>query len=374
MPADIPSLEKAPECRTFTGRVICADKQLAEVIPGEETDKTKALSELFAQAAKNPGSHLLLPGRRIDVSDTIDVPDNTFVDAAGLACVFMNTRCDDKPVFRLKDPTKVRFRNVILRGGKNALEITVPDEVLANSRKQRANTDSARLVYLTNCYFYDNASFSITALSGGQTNSHENDLIVYVDGGCAYTTKLYGGNASLAFFDSNWYSNTPDYGKEKVSKDFAAITNLGGKLVIKDMLGVPCVFCWTPMSQCNKPSAWDGGDYRWVDNHGDFHSFNFRFGGEWGGITPVYNYGKGRVRIEGGLVSFESRRIKQTPVFSDAPDPDVRIYNMITTHYREPVRLLYHNAEGDIKEVPHAKIYALFPFLRSGNKQPALQN
>jgi len=65
--------------------------------------------------------------------------------------------------------------------------------------------------------------------------------------------------------------------------DKAAIEARGAKLVMENICGVPLV---------------TGKDDRWIDNYGMLTCRNFRFGAEFGGMTPIWNFSRAGVIME----------------------------------------------------------------------------
>jgi hypothetical protein len=108
---------------------------------------------------------------------------------------------------------------------------------------------------------------------------------------------------------------------------YCPIVNLkGGTLEFHSVLATPSCFedVW-PMSKIkDKPTPEMIGDYRWVDNYGTFNSWEMRFGGEWLGLTSVYQYGEeASSYIEGGFSWNLCNRLKSGRAFavSDVEKP-----------------------------------------------------
>ena len=70
------------------------------------------------------------------------------------------------------------------------------------------------------------------------------------------------------------------------------------------------------------------GDYRWLDNYGTFNSWEMRFGGEWLGLTSVYQYGaEASCYVEGGFSWNLCNRLKSGRAFavSDVENPKMTL-------------------------------------------------
>lgn len=313
-------------------------------IGGEKMDKdkddTKKFQALLKKAEKLGGGIIVLPPKWIRINQSLNVPDNTLVYCPGRALIVMKN--DNMPVFVVKNPKKVMFVNLTIQRGLNAIDIS------GNSGN----------VYLDNCCLYDQKKESIRAMAA----TEKNKLLLMVAGGVVYSPFLYYGNASLAFFDGIWYSSNPDYPKGDYKYSYASMTNLkGGYLYITDMLGVPCYFRHIPMNLIWRPAPEKNGDFRWIDNYGIAYLLNNRFGGEWGGITPVYQYGNAQTYMEGAFVSLNCPRIVYSPVVSDSKESTVTLVNLISTLYNKPLELKYKTKNGNVEVQKKQNIFCCYP-------------
>ncbi len=78
----------------------------------------------------------------------------------------------------------------------------------------------------------------------------------------------------------------------------------------------------------DKPTPEQTGDFRRVDNYGTFRAYDMRFGGEWDGLTAVYQYGKDATTyIEGGFSVQLCQRLRagRATVWADTPESQVRL-------------------------------------------------
>lgn len=126
-----------------------------------------------------------------------------------------------------------------------------------------------------------------------------------------------------------------------------------------DILGVPCV--WEFFEKNMKPVSGmlDGGQFhpRWIDNYGKLTALAFRFGGEWGGVTPVYHHGKSAsTYLEGEISSTRNARLKAGPaqVASDVESPDVTVAHLISFNFTDenPVYCVTFGKDGNPAPTP----------------------
>ena len=88
-----------------------------------------------------------------------------------------------------------------------------------------------------------------------------------------------------------------------------------------------------------------------------------RFGGEFGGQTPVYNYGSGRVSIDGGYAWFENRMTHQYPVLADSPSALLRVSCVgFSPNLRgNPIQFAWRDESGNVKPTDTQRISLYFP-------------
>ena len=178
-------------------------------------------------------------------------------------------------------------------------------------------------------------------------------------------------DAGPALFDGVWFSMRTNHRREEWVESVSGIVNLpGGRLEMYDVLGVPLVFEWYNKSMQPVPGNPDRGRFhaKWIDNYGTLRAFSFRFGGEWGGITPVYHYGtSASTYIDGLHSSTRNSRLKAGPaqVASDVDDPDVTIANLVTFNFLDrPAAYAVKFGDKDKPLPVKAAIVNCFPFKR----------
>ena len=270
------------------------------------TDDTDRIAALFAKAAAAGGGTVTLPPRWVRVTRTLRVPNGVAISTPGRAVVSMDG--DDKPIFEVGEGADALFENITFRSGRSAV---------------RSSAKSG-LVRFLGCSFCDQAGASLDFRADGASS-----LRAEVKFGSTFTHLLYEGNASPMLIYAHWISCAPDVPQGVRKADYTCLKNLaGGTLALYDMLGVPCRFWFVDKTHMLREEVLQGpdetGDYRWVDNYGDFHSVNTRFGGEWGGLTPVYQFGAAvKSAIAGHLLSlFPCPRLRggNATLVADTPE------------------------------------------------------
>jgi len=286
--------------------------------PDGRTDDTEKVRALFAKAAGMNGATVVLPAKWLRVSGPVAVPPKTHVTARGRALV-MSTN-DAEPVFTVADADDVRFENLAVSRGLNAVAVTA----------------DKGLVRFRNCYFYDQLEASLLTPAAPST------LRIEVTGGIAYTPYFYDGAANPMLVDGTWYSTAPNRPKGENEKSYASMNNrAGGRLLLYDVLGVPCYFGNVPMGEIENDGAATVGDYSWVVNRGILRIVNSRLGGEWNGLTIAYALGSdASTYIEGGADACYSRwlRAGKSHVAVDRPASDVTFVDATGFDYFSPTR------------------------------------
>jgi hypothetical protein len=183
--------------------------------------------------------------------------------------------------------------------------------------------------------------------------------------GLFFTPYLYRGNARQALFDSAWLSSAPDIPRGQYSRDYAFVRADGGLVQWKNILTVPYYFRRVPMNKIWK--IWDeslNGHFRWVDTSAEFRSYDVRYGGEWGGITPVYLHGKSAsAYLEGGLFCINCPRIVAAPFVVDDERASAKVFSAavyVNCSFRESSPKLLKN--GKILPLENYKAVGMIPY------------
>ena len=313
------------------------------------TDDTEAVKRLFAAADGGENVKVVFPGTWIDLSDTVDLPGNVVVVGEGTAG--FRIKDETKDIFRVRAFTDVRFANLAFEGGRHAIAMKAAERGAVKKLFGMGRAYAS----LTDCFFGDAASYAVEAVSGDGTEDRRGDFDIVMDGGVAFTAKVYRGNGT-AWDDRRWTEILPE--AAGVISGSVAWENRG-VLVMRDMLGVPMsVGGMIGMRDVPVFKEVEKGDFRWIDNHGEFVSLYTRFGGEWGGQTPVYNYGSGSVSIDGGYAWFENRMTHQYPVLADSPSAKLSVSCVgFSPNLRgNPIQFAWRDSKGEVRPTDEQKI------------------
>ena len=274
------------------------DHGVGEKLSGDDTAAMKAL---FAKAAAYPRATVVLPPRWIRLSDAIDVAGSVTVTAAGVAAI--EAKDPEKDVFRVADGTKATFEHLLLQGGR--------DQVVFKGEPKRGVW-----IAMDATFTYDAHGAAIHV----ESSANPGRVKVVVDGGVHSHPRWYDGNAD-AVFNAAWFRWLPPVPLDAPMSGAVSLVNRG-KMLFQDILGVPLVMYRYKHGHQN---VCPQGDYRWIDNAGgSLRSIGTRFGGEWGGLCPVFNSKGGDVLVEGGCAWFWAKPSPPAMVVSDSVD-DARI-------------------------------------------------
>ena len=289
----------------------CADASIGADFADKpaEADDSK-LHQLFARtlaAAAGTPCTVCLPSRWLTVKTPIRLRGKVRVTVDGIAVLTGN---DAVPMFIVEEGADVVFENLIFRRGRHVLQADVP-------------TGRARFFF---CGFFDQAESSVHSVAKGQSA-----MRIEMSGCNGQSHDFYRGNANPMLLDGTEFNPTVNHRKGEERQSYCPMTNLaGGQLEYHSVLSSPMFFefvwpfskIWTP------PTPEQMGDFRWVDNYGTFRAYDMRFGGEWGGLTAVYQYGKDATTyIEGGFSVQICLRLRagKAIVYTDTPTSEVRL-------------------------------------------------
>lgn len=273
-----------------------------------DPDKVAALFARAEAESSGGARTVVLPGRWVETSGGIELRGKIRVVGAGVTVL---TSLDNtKPIFRVMEGADVVFENIFFRRGLHIVDAS-------------ANTGLVRFYF---CDFFDQWEESVHAVAAkGQA------MRIEVCGGEFAGHRYYRGNSRMMLLDCTQYNpgiNHPiNIRNPMVVNRYCPMENLkGGTLEFHSVLATPSCFedVW-PMSKIHdKPTPEMIGDYRWVDNYGTFNSWEMRFGGEWGGLTSLYQYGdNASCYVEGGFSWNLCNRLKSGNAFavSDVSSP-----------------------------------------------------
>ena len=307
------------------------------------TNDTAAMKRLFAAASAKPHATVMLPPRRIVLDDTVDVSGSFTVTAPGIAMV--EAARDDMSIFRVADGSRVAFAHVFFKGGLHHLACEV---------------DGGATVVLDSCLSFDAEKAAFLMKTRGDPGA----LRFRIDGGVHYNPVWYEGNAN-AILAGAWMRILPPKPYGEPYNESCSVVNFG-RMRYQDILGVPCVFAGLPKISTEREKAIAPGDYRWIDNRGgELHSLFSRFGGEWGGIPPVYSYDGGKVLIEGSYGYFYPRYTAHQPIITDGVPADLRLFGMSCGFevqiWYGGLKFMRRTPSGELEPIPDAKVRGNVP-------------
>ena len=140
------------------------------------------------------------------------------------------------------------------------------------------NVDRSNVI-IERCTFIRNAGFAIYAEEGSPSTFAKATECVFEQ-----CEQALHNTCDQFVLEDSWITTSSDM------KNKAVIVNKN-QLLCDTILGVPLV---------------NGVDQRWVDNYGSVVCRHFRFGGEFGGFTPVVNFAKRVDRLGGTMVVLDS--------------------------------------------------------------------
>ena len=322
---------------------------------GKNQDDTVALERLLAAASKKGAATVVLPPRWIRTTRPIRLAGRIKIVARGVAVI---TGDDGGPIFDVAPGADVFFENITFHRARNAIASDAPEG----------------RIRLLHCFLYDQKEESIRAVC----KTGPSRLRIEVTGGNAYSHAFYMGNACPMLFDGTQLNNSSNYTEEEYkagrsTQECNPYVNLaGGRLEMHDILCTPWFMEHLhPMrSSGYPPLPWQMGDFRYVDNYGTLNVSNFRFGGEWGGLTPVYHYGKAaKTYLEGGYAIHLCPRLRagSATVLADTPEADVTIVEFGTSNFMQqhPAYAAWRDDKGRLHMLDALKEAWSFPFAKT---------
>ncbi len=256
-----------------------------------ETDYEN-LQKLFDQAATARNPLIRLPGRRFDLPGPLTIPARAVIRAEGRT-FFHAEKLTDK-IFQVD-------------GEALALELT---GLTFDCGAVAVDISGAGTVRIDDCIFYDNRVAVVCR------KSSERPLIVDLYAITTYAPEVLENHGAEVRIDDSWISI------QATLKEGAALRNLDdGTLLIRNICGVPVVFSDWP----DRPNWPYGFQLYWIENHGVYRSMFFRYGGEFGGIPVLDNYGAGKACIEGNNAHFYHAKSDKTFLRNESADATVAV-------------------------------------------------
>ena len=243
----------------------------------------------------------------MQISSTVEIPSDIQIIGAGHACFV--TKDENLDLFRLKDPEQVVFDGISFIGGRSAVRISAPAK-------------KSGLVYFDWCGLQNHAAPGVVA-------EDTSSLKIVMRGHEHSTAASYSGNAET-WIDAFWGLPYP-HAEGLPLCNYEMVNRPGGKLYVSHSLANP--LSNIPMGHVYSSvhaKKYPRGDYRWIDNYGTLFAFCNRFGGEWGGMTPVYNYKNGTVIFDAGYANYDGLILNhRNTVYTDSPKADIRLYSVL---------------------------------------------
>ena len=285
------------------------------VVADGKTDDTAAMQRLADALAADPGSVGVLPNEWVLLSSPVKLSGRCALMAPGTAAFKHAT--DKTAFFEIANGAQVKFRNLVFKDGKHVVRFEA----------DRAEPTS---IVLDNCFAYhterwdkfDGAKFDIRARENAEAVS------LTITGGSYYAPVMYRGNVT-SLFDGFWFRSYPKEDRKDFPSAVAFVNERGGRMRAADILGVPIVLSKRGRMSYNRDQY--QGEYRWFDNFdGDLLCENVRFGGEYGGIVPVFAYGKARTLVMGQFSEYKTygNRV-QSPIVSDSPEAESVMFSTL---------------------------------------------
>jgi len=230
-----------------------------------KTDDTKAIQHAFDEASKtylqptighhyaSPSSTVYFPKGVYLISDQITIPHVGEIRGEPYAALKQTN--PDKDILVTNSAFRMIIEGLSFLGGRTQLNLSNP------------NLNTGKIT-ISQCYFFYSTGVSLIA-------GVESTTVVIED--CEFIAGLqamYLNRSDMVYVRDCWLGNP------YAMKNKAVIENHAQQLVMENIAGVPAV---------------NGINQRWIDNYGTNLTLRkFRFGGEEGGFTPVYNYTKPR--------------------------------------------------------------------------------
>ena len=308
-----------------TGKVLLASAFGVDQDP--KTDDTANVQKVFDAAGKQGNCLVIFPAGVFTISNTIQLPPNVTVRAAGVATFVM----DDvkKDIFSAAKANAIAFKNCDFDGGRNGLNI--------NSDA----TQKSRIAF-DNCSFYDQEENGIQLLAGKGQTDEANQTELWTNGGIFATMHALKTNAAHSQISTFWAINDPRL------DDGAFFENLGGQMRVQDMLGNPTLWQGKRGKAPANIKDWQlSKNTCWIENWGKLYSLDNRFGGESGGMCNVINQSTaGTVYIDGGETRFYNGVTRKAVLYL-AKNPKLAVLRNISS---VPIRVedswVVMNADG----------------------------
>ena len=233
------------------------------------TDDTAAIKKAFAAVLPRRGGGLMpwigevvFPAGHYIISEPIALGATQIVRGEGYAKI--EQKNPEKSIFECDYAWQITISGLSFEGGKDQIHFSNP------------NVDTGQ-IFIEKCKFHkaDGAAVYVSVVSTS---------VKIVDCRFVFCRQALVCSSDQATMKDCWITSSFDM------KNQAVIENRS-YMRLENILGVPLV---------------NGADQRWIDNYGFLTCVHFRFGGEFGGFTPVVNYAKPSKDICGSMVVIDS--------------------------------------------------------------------
>ncbi|MBR2510523.1 MAG: hypothetical protein IKB71_12375 [Lentisphaeria bacterium] len=278
----------------------------------------KKADEFEIQKALNsavPGTKVVIPYGKIIIENTLKVPGGVAVVGDGLPLLMMKKGVN-KPIMQVADAGKNFIGDISFAQGSEAV-------IFAK--------DKNAVSVIENCGFFNQSNCSVVV---PESKAVRMSLCVFYSGGGL------DSSAEHTEFTANWMNNIPQMNEK------ALFINRKGEMLSKFNLGVPIlprISLFTSKPDPKNAHITDcGNNVRWFDNYGKLQIYHTRFGGEFGGMTPVWNFtDTGSVLIDGNFVWFSNLYVKHCMVYCVEKPSLVVLNNLISCRERK-IKGLYN--------------------------------
>ena len=232
------------------------------------SDDTEAIRATFEAAQKQyklgetasdlPGwgyyptrPEIVFPAGRYRISSAIYISQGV-IRGEGEACIIQTQK--DQDIFTSDGAWRLTVSGLTFVGGRNQLQL------------RNLNADKG-FVLINECRFYAAAGVAVIMDKGSASTQLKIRDCVFVEPEQALVCHNDETNVTDCWITS-----------ARKMENKAVIEARGGRMVLEKILGVPLA---------------NGTDQRWIDlQWGDLTCREFRFGGEFGGFTPIVNFAK----------------------------------------------------------------------------------
>ncbi len=307
------------------------------------TDDTAAIQAAFKAQEVFPYKEVVFPAGSYRLRDTIEIYGPNF---RGEGPVNIIQEADAKDIFYVKFAWRGTIKGVSLSGGAKQLNMGNP------------NTDTG-LLFVENCSFSKSSDFAIY-MRPGSNSTH------FVVQGCHFVQC-----EQVLYTSCDWTTFSDAWITTAWMSDKAAIVARGAKLLLENVVGVPLV---------------TGKDDRWIDNYGMLTCRNFRFGGEFGGMTPVWNFSRAGVVLEDCYVAAQGSGKKAAVWCEEIPNlftlrnnvmacPPFMLspkINLATYFDHTPANTIRFDLENNVGEFSQDMLPKLIKAAKNRNTKPLL--